>query len=106
MNKIIDEVENNILQNFPILREDVGMSQDIYVPSVPYFQVKTFHHKFQYVDPIAVPNAPKVILDKYNNFALLFDIMHINNIVLPNTTYQHILFATVSMIKNRKLRNI
>ena len=32
--------------------------------------------------------------------------MHINYIGFLNTTSQHILFATVTMIKNRKINNI
>ena len=37
---ILHAVDNNILQNLPILREDVGMYEDIYVPSVPHLQEK------------------------------------------------------------------
>ena len=41
---ILQAVDNNILKNIPILKEDVGMDEDIYGPSVPHLQVKTVHH--------------------------------------------------------------
>ena len=45
VNQILHAVDNYILQNFPILWEDVRMAQDIYVSSVPYLKVKTVLHK-------------------------------------------------------------
>ena len=42
---ILHAVDNNILQNIPILWEDIGMAEEIYGPSVPHFQDKTVHHK-------------------------------------------------------------
>ena len=41
---ILHAVDNNILHNLPILREYVGMAEEIYGPSVPRLQGKTVHH--------------------------------------------------------------
>ena len=52
-------VDNNILKNLPIFQEDVGMDEDIYVPSGPYSQGKTVRNKIHHVEPVMVPNVPK-----------------------------------------------
>ena len=82
------------------------MDEDIYRPSVPHFQGKTVRHKIHNVEPIILTNPPKEILDRYKKFTLCCDLMHINNIGFLNTIYQHIIFTTGSMIKNRKVNNI
>ena len=60
---ILYAVDNNILQNTPIIWEDVGMTEEIYGTSVPNLQGKTLHDKVQHLEPIILPNLPKVILD-------------------------------------------
>ena len=74
------------------------MNEDIYGPSVPHFQGKTVQHKIRHLEPVMVRSVPKDILDKYNKVTLFWDIM--------NTISQHIMFAKVSMIKDRKINNI
>ena len=70
------------------------------------FSSKKVRHKCHNVEPIVVSNTPKEILDRYKNFTLCCDLMHTNGIVFLNYIYQHILFATGSMIKNLKVKNI
>ena len=82
------------------------MAEDIYEPSVPYLQVKMVRHKVQHVEPTIVTNTPKGILDSYNNINLCFNLIRINSTGFLNTISQNIIFAMVSMIKNRKLKNI
>ena len=106
MKRILHAVDNNILQNLLILREDVGMAEEIYGPSVPHLKFKTFHHKVNNVDPIIVPNAPNGIHDRYKNTTICCELMHNNGILLLNTISRHIIFATGSMNKNRKVKNI
>ena len=53
-----------------------------------------------------MPKVPKVILDRYNNVTLCYDLMHVNVIKFLNTTSCHIIFATVSMIKTQKMNSI
>ena len=59
INLIVHAVDNNILKNLSILREYVGMAEEIYGPSVPYLQGKTFHHNIKNVEPTMITNAPK-----------------------------------------------
>ena len=53
------------MQNLPILREYVGISLYIYVPTVTYLQGKKVRNKIQHLENIMVPSVPKDILDKY-----------------------------------------
>ena len=82
------------------------MAEDIYGPSVPHLQGKKVHHKAEYVDIVVLPKVPKGILDIYKNVTLCCNLMNINGIGFLNVIYQHILFSTGSMIKNRRMRNI
>ena len=101
--RILHAVDNKILQNLPILREDIRMSEDIYEPSIPHLKVKTVRHKIQHVEPVKIKSVPKNILDKYKEVTICCDLMHTNGIGFPNTISRHIMFATGSMIKNRKI---
>ena len=49
VNQILHAVDNNILQNLPILWEDSGMADDIYGSSVPCLKAKTVRHKIHHV---------------------------------------------------------
>ena len=50
--RILHAVDNNILQNLPILREDVRISEDIYGPSIPHLKGKTVRRMIQHVDTV------------------------------------------------------
>ena len=104
--RILHVVDNNILQNLPILREDFGMAEDIYGPSIPHLKVKTVRRKIQHVEPVKIASVPQTILDNYKEVTILCDPMYINGSGLLNTISWHIMFATGSMIKNRKVEHI
>ena len=80
LKQILYAVDNNIIQNLPILREDTIIAEDIYWPSVPHLQGKTDLHKVQNMEPIIVPNSPKGILDRCKNATIFCDLIHINGI--------------------------
>ena len=82
------------------------MDEDIYGPIVTHLQGKTVLQKVQHVEPIIVPNLPKGILDRYKKVTVCCDMMKIKGIGLLNTISWHIMFATGSMNKNRKVNNI
>ena len=82
------------------------MYEAIYGTSVPYLQGRTVLHKVYHVEPIVLMNPTQGILDRYNNTTLCCELMHINSIGLLNNISRHILFSTVSMIKNRKVKKI
>ena len=102
---ILHAVDNNILQNIPILQEDVRMAQDIYGPSIPHLKGKTVQRKVQHVEPVKITNVPKTTLDKYKEVTICCDLMYISGIGFLITISRHIMFATGSMIKNRKVEH-
>ena len=49
VNLILHAVDKKILQNPPILWEDIGMAEDIYGPSVLHLQGKSVRHKIKHL---------------------------------------------------------
>ena len=45
INRILHAVNNNILKNLPILKEDARLAEDIYGPSIPHLKRKTVRPK-------------------------------------------------------------
>ena len=70
--RIFHAVNNNIMQNLPILREDVKMAKDIYGPSIPHLKVNTVRRKVQHVEPVNIKMSPKpsLISTKSSPFAV------------------------------------
>ena len=82
------------------------MAEDIYGPSIPHLKVKTVRRKIQHVEPDKITIVPRTILYNYREVTICCDLIHINGISFLNTISWHIMFATGSMIKNRKVENI
>ena len=82
------------------------MAEDIYRPSIPHLKGKIVRRKVHHVEPIKITNVPKTILDKYKEVIICCDLMHINGIGFLITISRHIMFATVSIIKNRQVEHI
>ena len=70
--QILHSVDNKILQNLPILQEDVRMAEDIYGSSIPQLKFKTVRRKIQHVEPVKITSVPKTILDKYKETTICF----------------------------------
>ena len=98
MKRILHAVDNNILQNLPILREYFRMAEYIYGPSIPHLKGKTVLRKVQHVEPVKMKSVPQTILDKYKEVTIYCDLMHINGIGFLNTISRHIMFDTGSII--------
>ena len=104
--QILHAVDNNILQNFPILREDVRMAEYIYVPQCDTFERQKSLPQSPACGAYHSSNFPLGVFYRYKNTTLCFDIIHINGTVFLNTIYQHILLSTGIIIKNLKVKNI
>ena len=104
--RILNAVDDSVMQNLPILREDVGTYGSIYGTSVPHLQDKTVLHKIEHAEPVMLIIVLKEILEKYNKITLCCDLIHINIIGFLNTISQHTMFDTRIIIKNLKIKNI
>ena len=82
------------------------MAEDIYEPSMPYLKGKTVRRKIQHVEPVNITSVHQTILDKYKEVNICCSLMHINGIGFLSTISRNIMFAIVSMIKNRKIENV
>ena len=82
------------------------MAEDIYGPRTSHLEGKTVRRNIHHLGPVKITSVPKAILDKYKEVTICCDLMHINGIGLINTISQHIMFATGSTIKNRKVEHI
>ena len=82
------------------------MAEDIYGPSIQHLKFKTVRRNIQHVDPVNITSVSKTILDKYKEVTIWCDLMHINGIGFLDTISRQIIFATRSIIKNRKIENI
>ena len=61
------------------------MSKDIYGPSIPHIKGKTVRRNIQHVEPVKMTSVLKTILDKYKEFTICYELMHINVIGFLNT---------------------
>ena len=104
--RILHAVNNKILYNLSILREDVTMAENIYGPIIPHLRGKTVQRKIQHVDPVKITIVLKTIIYAYKDVTVFCDCMQINGIGVLNTISRHIMFATGSMIKIQKIENI
>ena len=68
--QILHALNDNTIQNLPILREDVRIAEYIYGPSIPHLKSKTVRRKIQHVEPIKITSVPLNILDNYKEVTI------------------------------------
>ena len=56
--RILHEVDNKVLQNIPILQEDVRMAEDIYGTSITHLKGRTGRRKVQHGEPVRITSVP------------------------------------------------
>jgi hypothetical protein len=94
-------VENNLLKNCPISREDVLATEDILGPNLGSLKGKTVwrggtHVRMEY------HGIPCGIMERHQDVTLCVDIMFVNQIPFFITISRNIKFGTIEVLKNPK----
>jgi len=95
-------VENNMLPNCPITKDDIIRAEEILGPNLGSLKGKTTRAKPSRVIIGPYNQLPTDILEKYGDITRAVDIMYINKITFVMTTSRAIHFGMAKIIKNEK----
>ena len=98
-------VENNLILNCPITRDDILVAEDIFGPNLGSLKGKTPHRASPRVRPDQ-QQIPPGIMERYRDVTLCIGIMYVNGVPFLVTISRHIKFGTVEVLKNRKMTSI
>jgi len=96
----IKYVEQGLIPNCPITKEDIICAEDILGPNLGSLKGKTTRKTPDRVTLHALENLPSELLSEHRNVTIMVDIMYINGIPFIMTTSRAIHFGTAEMIKN------
>jgi hypothetical protein len=98
-------VENKLLPNCPITRDDIIAAEHIFGPDVGSLKGKTVHRAPERVHA-TMNNLPPVLMSRYRDVALSGDIMFVNRIPFFMTIARNIRFATSESLANQSSKAI
>jgi hypothetical protein len=99
--QLLNIVDNNLLPNCPVNRQDILAAEDIFGPDLGILKGKTARHAPDSVKPNIV-TVPMSIMKHYQDVILAGDIMFINKIPFFVTISRYIRFCTSESVKNMK----
>jgi hypothetical protein len=98
-------VEQKLLPNCPITRDDILAAEHIFGPDVGALKGKTVHRTPERVNAGMI-NLPQVIMGRYRDVVLGGDIMFVNKIPFFMTISRNIWFATSESLANQSSETI
>jgi hypothetical protein len=98
-------VDNKLLPNCPITRDDIIAAEHIFGPDVGSLKGKTVHRAPERVNA-RMMNLPLVIMECYRNIVLGGDIMFVNKIPFFMTISRNIQFGTSESLPNQSAKSI
>ena len=98
-------VDNNLLPNCPINRDDILAAEDIFGPDVGSLKGKTVRRSSTPVNTSMI-TIPASLMERYRDITLSGDIMYINKIPFFVTYSRHIRFGTIEVLTDRKSKTI
>jgi hypothetical protein len=98
-------VENNLLPNCPITREDIIAAEKTFGPDVGLLKGKTVKHSSTTVNANIV-NIPMGIMSQYRNVVIAGDILYISKIPFLITIARKLKFSTADLLPNQSSKSI
>ena len=102
---LINYVENNLIPNCPVTRQDILRVEDILGPNIRSIRGKTTQTTQKH-EQVNLQDIPQEIMAKHSEVTLAIDVMFINKIPFIMTTSCNIHFGTTEQVndmKNNKL---
>ena len=92
-------VDNKLIPNCPVTREDIKVAEDIFGPNLAILQGKTVRKSEEHVQTKIEPVPPE-ILDRYQEVTIAGDVMFVSGVAFLMTISRFIRFGTANMLKN------
>ena len=99
--EFIKIVENNLLINCPINRQDIRAAEDIFGPDVGSLKGKTVRRGTAHVEVPSV-TIPATLMERYRDVIIGADIMFVNKLPFMVTISRNIKFCTAELILDQK----
>jgi hypothetical protein len=101
----INIVENNLLPNCPVTRDDIIAAEKIFGPDVGSLKGKTVRRTGEHVKHAAVA-VPSELMALYRKVTIGADIMFVNKLPFFVTISRNIKFCTVQLIPDQKNKTL
>lgn len=105
MRKLLEIIDNNLIANCPVTREDVMAAEDLFGPNLGSLKGKTVRRPPLPIEQM-VTAVPPDILSKYNRVVIAVDIIYVNEVPLLLSISHHLKFGTVAHMKSRSVKQI
>ena len=80
MAELIKIIENNVLIDCPVSKDDINISENIWVPNLVYLKGKTMRQKHIQVRDYIL-HTPLLISQKFNHINLCADVMKVSTVL-------------------------
>ena len=95
-------VENNLIPNCPITRQDILTAEHIFGPDVGSLKGKTSRRQPRGVGLYNHTQIPPGVVDQYRDVIIAVDVLYVNKLPFIATISRYIRFGTVEFLRNQK----
>jgi hypothetical protein len=101
----INIVENNLLPNCPVTRDDIIAAEKTFGPDVGSLKGKTVRRTGEHVQHVGI-TVPSELMAMYRKVTIGADIMFVNKLPFLVTISRNIKFCTVQLIPDQKSKTL